>query len=210
MRGAAWWLLTAMMAGCAGAPHVRHALPDTSFLGEAAFQTAQERLLVLAPEGLISLKLDGGGRRLLIDAPDCAYRGADSTRTLLGCGARLYALDADKLVELRGAPAGPPAAGGRVSGCTSGARHCVCEEGWHPEVARGRLLWAHENGDWRTLARVSGRRPDGRTPQIEDPFVTGDCQVVGFHYDGAVYLLHLRSGRIGRLARGSTVRWPGR
>jgi len=192
------WL--ALACGCAGSPRVPRARPDTSFLHDAAFQTSAEHLLVLGAEGLTSLRLDGRERRQLIDDRGCAYAGSEGGRRYLRCGPRLYLVAVDRVVELRRPPPALTGGDGRVSGCTSGAPECLCD-GWRPRVSGRNLLWEHENGDSRRLARVTGGA-------IEAPFVTEDCQVAGFHFGGAVYLVHVPSERVGLLARGSTLQWP--
>jgi hypothetical protein len=183
------WLLCA----CASLPRT-----DTSFLEEAAFATAQEHILIVAAGGLFTVRLSGRERRQVIDDRDCAVAGASGGRVFVGCGAHVYLVEAGRVSEFR-APL-PPLShdDARVSGCTSGAPRCLCG-GWYARVDGERLLWAHDNGDSRTLARAAS---------IESPFVTEDCEVVGFHAAGGVYLVHLRSGRAGLLARGTTLRWP--
>ena len=153
---------------------------------------------MLAPEGLLTLRLDGSERRLLVPGP-CRYAGGIDARPIVRCGQSLYAVEADAVRLL--APNEPvkPNGDGRVRGCTNGAAECVCTDGWRPEVSSSRLLWRHANGDSRTLARAT---------HPEDPFVSEDCQIVGFHDGGKIYLVQLRTGRIGLLATGSTLRWP--
>jgi hypothetical protein len=181
------WLLSA----CASLPRT-----DTSFLEEAAFSTAQEHVLIAGADGLWSLRLSGRERRQLVDDHGCAAAGSDGTRSFVRCRGSVYAVEAGHVVEFRG-PLPSPLGDARIAGCTSGAPECACGP-WRPRVDGKRLLWAHEDGDSRTLARGD----------IESPFVSEDCEVVGFHAGGAVYLVHLRSGRVGLLARGATVRWP--
>jgi hypothetical protein len=156
---------------------------DTAFLEELAFPTAQEHLLILGPDGLSSLRLSGREKRPLIDARDCAVAGVAGQRTFLRCGGAVYLVAGGRISEYRDPLPQLTQDDARVTGCTSGAPACVCGHGWSPRLDGDRLLWAHVNGD---------------------------SEVVGFHAAGAVYLVHLRTGRAGRLGRGRTLRWPER
>jgi hypothetical protein len=186
--------LALFLCACATLPGT-----DTSFLEELAFSTAQEHLLVLAPDGLWSLRLSGHERRQLIDDRGCAVAGTAGSRSFIRCGANVYAVEPDRVLEFRQPLPALTHDDSRAGGCTSGAPRCACGGGWSPHVDGNRLLWAHDDGDSRTLVRAAG---------IQSPFVSEDCEVVGFHAAGAVYLVHVRTGRMGLLARGTTLRWP--
>jgi hypothetical protein len=183
-----------LLLGCA--PSVA-GVADSSFLGDLAFVTAQEQILLLAPDGLVSVRLDGRQRRVLVEAAGCRFLGGQPNRLLVRCGGGLYALERDRVSPLAGDERAPRLP--RMTGCTSGADECVCTGGWRPQPALGGLSWRHPNGDARPLARAAN---------VEEPFVSEDCQVVGFHSDDQTYLVHLPTGRIGRLGAGIPLRWP--
>src|SRR5690242_5271746 len=94
------WVI-ASSAGCFALPHwVTHPVPGqvAQAATDAAFVSSPERILVInESEGLISLRLDGRERRVLI-AGECWYTAGTPSLYLIRCGhgrepGALYALD---------------------------------------------------------------------------------------------------------------------